>query len=67
MITGANDVELSICEFKAKDEYRSLTKQSGKCARLNQALLEDLKTIEVNEMVVGMNWGGKLKIKQLEI
>ncbi|OBZ84625.1 hypothetical protein A0J61_07315, partial [Choanephora cucurbitarum] len=41
MIMGANDVELSICEFKAKDEYRSLTKQSGKCARLNQALLED--------------------------
>ncbi|KAI8387004.1 hypothetical protein BD560DRAFT_486554 [Blakeslea trispora] len=34
-----------------------LVKQSGKCVRLNQALLEDLRTIEIDEMVVSMNWG----------
>jgi hypothetical protein len=48
-----------LCEFKPGNNKSILKKQQGKNLRLNQATSENLKTINVDDAIVAMNWGGK--------
>ncbi|KAI8053143.1 uncharacterized protein B0P05DRAFT_308037 [Gilbertella persicaria] len=53
-----NGIEVALCEFKRNTDRRKLTEQQGKCCRLNVALLEDLKTIDINDRIIAITWGG---------
>ncbi|KAI8327529.1 hypothetical protein BD560DRAFT_417970 [Blakeslea trispora] len=55
---SANGTEIALCEFKKDMDRRKLSEQQGKCCRLNVSLLEDLKTINVNERIIAVTWGG---------
>ncbi|KAI8375677.1 hypothetical protein EDC96DRAFT_303756 [Choanephora cucurbitarum] len=56
--SASNGIEVALCEFKKNMEARKLAEQQGKCCRLNLALLEDLKSIRINDRILAMTWGG---------